>query len=70
MMRLGNWIMKSNPTVDPKPGLEVPTPDGVCTLLYPERAGHPEGNWIGVLLDGRALILTQEEVSEQQINAG
>jgi len=46
----------------PKPGLKVPTDKGVCTLLYPENAGHPEGNWIGVLESGYALTLTQEEI--------
>jgi hypothetical protein len=51
-----------NETVEPKPGLVVPTDAGNCVLLYPERAGHPEGNWVGVLKDGKLRTLTQEEI--------
>ena len=51
--------------VEPRPGMIISTPSGLCALLYPERAGHPEGNWIGVLLSGYAVTVTQEEISGQ-----
>jgi len=46
-----------------KPGLVVPTDHGHCVLLYPERPGHPEGNWVGVFADGYTEVLTQDEIA-------
>jgi len=47
-----------------KPGLKVSTDSGsVCQLLCPEYAGHPEGNWVGLLDTGFSIIVTQEEIS-------
>ena len=56
--------MNSNPIAEPKPGLEVRTDRGICTLLYTERPGHPEGSWVAVLMDGSAIVLTQEEIAQ------
>jgi len=46
-----------------RPGIEIHTDRGKCTLLYPARPGHAEGDWVCLLENGKGIVLTQEEIN-------
>ena len=48
--------------IEPCPGLPINTEKGICKLLYPERPGKKDENWVCLYDDGSSIIVTQEYI--------